>query len=74
MAGWSATWVLLWKYSPYPEHVIKLFAGARPETARGGLLLAGHTITVPFDDGRLPRDPFYPTEHDNKLYGWAPPI
>ena len=35
----------------------------------GGLLLAGHTDTVPFDDGRWTRDPFSLTEHDNKLYG-----
>ncbi|MDK6810645.1 M20/M25/M40 family metallo-hydrolase, partial [Ligilactobacillus agilis] len=35
----------------------------------GGLLLAGHTDTVPFDDGRWTRDPFTLTEHDNKLYG-----
>ncbi|MDH8555082.1 M20/M25/M40 family metallo-hydrolase, partial [Klebsiella pneumoniae] len=34
-----------------------------------GLLLAGHTDTVPFDDGRWTRDPFTLTEHDGKLYG-----
>ncbi|ORJ24931.1 acetylornithine deacetylase [Rouxiella badensis] len=35
----------------------------------GGLLLAGHTDTVPFDDGRWTRDPFTLTEHENRLYG-----
>ncbi len=35
----------------------------------GGLLLAGHTDTVPFDDGRWTRDPFTLTEHDGKIYG-----
>ncbi|AHF78914.1 Acetylornithine deacetylase [Sodalis praecaptivus] len=35
----------------------------------GGLLLTGHSDTVPFDDGRWTRDPFVLTEHDNKLYG-----
>lgn len=40
-----------------------------PDTAPHGLLLAGHTDTVPFDDGRWTRDPFTLTEHDNKLYG-----
>lgn len=35
----------------------------------GGLLLAGHTDTVPFDDGRWTSDPFILTERDNKLYG-----
>ncbi|MGS6160422.1 hypothetical protein ACVGWB_00090, partial [Enterobacter mori] len=31
-------------------------------TGAGGLLLAGHTDTVPFDDGRWTRDPFTLTE------------
>ncbi|MFC3034393.1 acetylornithine deacetylase [Pseudoalteromonas fenneropenaei] len=35
----------------------------------GGLMLAGHTDTVPFDDSRWSRDPFKLTEHDNKLFG-----
>ncbi|TDB51501.1 acetylornithine deacetylase [Photorhabdus khanii] len=35
----------------------------------GGLLLCGHTDTVPFDEGRWTKDPFTLTERDNKLYG-----
>ncbi|WP_230492848.1 acetylornithine deacetylase [Martelella alba] len=35
----------------------------------GGLLLTGHTDTVPFDQGRWTRDPFTLTEQDNRLYG-----
>lgn len=35
----------------------------------GGLLLAGHTDTVPFDDGLWNKDPFQLTEQDNKWYG-----
>ncbi|MFY8274090.1 acetylornithine deacetylase [Pseudoalteromonas sp. SSDWG2] len=35
----------------------------------GGLMLAGHTDTVPFDEGRWHRDPFTLTEQDNKLFG-----
>ncbi len=42
---------------------------AKTTSSEGGLLLAGHTDTVPFDDGRWSRDPFTLTEHDNKLYG-----
>ncbi|MGK4762934.1 M20/M25/M40 family metallo-hydrolase, partial [Salmonella enterica] len=34
-----------------------------------GLLLTGHTDTVPCDDGLWTRDPFTLTEHDNKHYG-----
>ncbi|MDY4280291.1 MAG: acetylornithine deacetylase [[Pasteurella] mairii] len=35
----------------------------------GGLLLAGHTDTVPFDDGRWNFDPFKLTEHQGRFYG-----
>lgn len=35
----------------------------------GGLLLSGHTDTVPWDEGRWTRDPFTLTEADGKLYG-----
>jgi acetylornithine deacetylase len=35
----------------------------------GGLVLAGHTDTVPFDEGRWDSDPLGLTERDNRLYG-----
>lgn len=35
----------------------------------GGLVLAGHTDTVPFDEGRWQSDPLTLTERDNRLYG-----
>lgn len=35
----------------------------------GGLVLAGHTDTVPYDDKRWSSDPFTLTERDNKWYG-----
>ena len=35
----------------------------------GGLLLAGHTDTVPFDEGAWTKDPFKVTEEGNRLYG-----
>jgi acetylornithine deacetylase len=35
----------------------------------GGLVLAGHTDTVPYDEGRWRYDPFRLTEADNRLYG-----
>ena len=34
-----------------------------------GLVLAGHTDTVPFDENRWNSDPFKLTETDNRLYG-----
>ena len=35
----------------------------------GGLALAGHTDTVPWDEGRWTTDPFALTERDGRLYG-----
>lgn len=35
----------------------------------GGLVLSGHTDTVPFDEGRWQSDPFTLTERDQKLFG-----
>lgn len=35
----------------------------------GGLVLAGHTDTVPFDDGKWSSDPFRVREHGGALYG-----
>lgn len=35
----------------------------------GGLVLAGHTDTVPFDDSRWQSDPFALTERDQRFYG-----
>ncbi|SHF87270.1 acetylornithine deacetylase [Microbulbifer donghaiensis] len=35
----------------------------------GGLVLAGHTDTVPFDAGRWQSDPFKLQERDNRFYG-----
>ncbi len=38
-------------------------------TGPGGLVLSGHTDTVPYDAGRWQRDPFEITEEDGRLYG-----
>lgn len=46
-----------------------LLARLGPTEAKGGLLLSGHTDTVPWDEGRWQKDPFKLTEADNKLYG-----
>ncbi len=35
----------------------------------GGLVLSGHTDTVPYDDGLWQSDPLGLTERDNRLYG-----
>jgi acetylornithine deacetylase len=38
-------------------------------TGSGGLVLSGHTDTVPYDEGRWQHDPFKITEDNHKLYG-----
>ncbi|MFY8300737.1 acetylornithine deacetylase [Pseudoalteromonas sp. SS15] len=42
---------------------------AKRGEGEGGLMLAGHTDTVPFDESRWRYDPFKLSEVDNKLYG-----
>lgn len=40
-----------------------------PGSVKGGLLLSGHTDTVPYDDARWNSDPFTLTEKDGRWYG-----
>ncbi len=42
---------------------------AKKGQGEGGLLLAGHTDTVPFDQGRWSFDPHTLTEANNRFYG-----
>ncbi|MBK4716709.1 MULTISPECIES: acetylornithine deacetylase [Tenebrionibacter/Tenebrionicola group] len=69
LAGWFKDLGFNVEVQPVPGTRKKLNLLARAGSGTGGLLLAGHTDTVPFDDGRWTRDPFTLTEHDNKLYG-----
>lgn len=54
---------------PVPNTRNKFNLLASKGEGSGGLLLTGHTDTVPFDEGRWTKDPFTLTEQDNKLYG-----
>ncbi len=38
-------------------------------TGSNGLVLSGHTDTVPYDEGRWSQDPFKLTQRDGRLYG-----
>ncbi|NUU67596.1 acetylornithine deacetylase [Enterobacteriaceae bacterium BIT-l23] len=69
LAGWLETIGFQVEIQPVPETRNKFNLLATAGQGEGGLMLAGHTDTVPFDDGRWTRDPFTLTEHDNKLYG-----
>ncbi|WJW75170.1 acetylornithine deacetylase [Thiohalobacter sp. IOR34] len=54
---------------PLPGRPDKANLIATLGTGPGGLVLAGHTDTVPFDAGRWQQDPFRLTEADGRLYG-----
>ncbi|HDL8372282.1 TPA: acetylornithine deacetylase [Yersinia enterocolitica] len=79
LAGWFADLGFRVEIQPIPDtrHKFNLLASIGENSVgkkssgegSGGLLLAGHTDTVPYDEGRWTRDPFTLTEHDNKLYG-----
>ncbi|WP_041867696.1 acetylornithine deacetylase [Sodalis glossinidius] len=69
LAGWFRDLGFQVEVQPVPGTCNKFNMLASVGSGPGGLLLTGHSDTVPFDDGRWTRDPFVLTEHDNKLYG-----
>ncbi|MBS0971116.1 acetylornithine deacetylase [Chimaeribacter arupi] len=69
LAGWFRDLGFEVEMQPVPGTRNKFNMLASIGSGSGGLLLAGHTDTVPFDDGRWTRDPFTLTEHENRLYG-----
>ncbi|MDF7679378.1 acetylornithine deacetylase [Enterobacteriaceae bacterium ESL0689] len=69
LAGWFADLGFQVAVQPVPGTRKKFNMLASTGQGAGGLLLCGHTDTVPFDQGRWTRDPFVLSEHDNKLYG-----
>ncbi|MDH5407327.1 MAG: acetylornithine deacetylase [Gammaproteobacteria bacterium] len=56
--------ILPLKSNPHKANLIATI-GSGP----GGLVLAGHTDTVPYDEGRWQNDPFKLTEDSNRFYG-----
>ena len=52
-----------------PDHPGKFNLVASAGGGTDGLVLSGHTDTVPFDESRWRSDPFVLTERDNRLYG-----
>lgn len=69
LAGWLEELGFDINIQPVPNTRNKFNLLATLGEGTGGLLLAGHTDTVPFDQDRWTRDPFKLTEHDNKFYG-----
>lgn len=54
---------------PLPNQPHKANLIATLGTGPGGLVLAGHTDTVPYDEGRWSHNPFRLTEQQGRLYG-----
>lgn len=69
LAGWLSDMGFRVEVQPVPGTRKKFNLLASYGQGPGGLMLAGHTDTVPFDEGRWTRDPFTLSEQDNKLYG-----
>jgi acetylornithine deacetylase len=54
---------------PLPHHPAKANLIATLGQGSGGLVLAGHTDTVPYDKGKWKYNPFALTQADQRLYG-----
>lgn len=54
---------------PLPDQPNKFNLIATLGCGEGGLVLSGHTDTVPYDEGRWKTDPFKLEEREKKLYG-----
>ncbi|SUB74130.1 Acetylornithine deacetylase [Pluralibacter gergoviae] len=66
LGDWFAALGFSVEIQPVPGTRKKFNLLASTGRGAGGLLLTGHTDTVPFDEGRWTRDPFTLSEHDNK--------
>ncbi|MFA7387752.1 MAG: acetylornithine deacetylase [Thiohalobacteraceae bacterium] len=69
LAGWLDALGFQVEVQPLPHHPGKANLIATLGTGGGGLVLAGHTDTVPCDPELWASDPFRLTERDQKLYG-----
>ena len=69
LAEWCRELGFAVEIQPLPNQPHKANLIATLGTGPGGLVLAGHTDTVPYDEGRWKNDPFKLTEQDGRLYG-----
>ncbi len=69
LANWLQDLGFSIEIMPINEHPGKFNLIATLGTGNGGLVLAGHSDTVPFDEELWCSNPFKLTERDNKLYG-----
>ncbi|GAB6042063.1 acetylornithine deacetylase [Endothiovibrio diazotrophicus] len=69
LANWLADLGFRTELMTIPGHVDKFNVVAALGEGDGGLVLAGHSDTVPFDLERWNSDPFTLTEREGRLYG-----
>ena len=71
LASWLETLGFAVEIMPLPDQPNKanMIATLSGDSGAGGLVLAGHTDTVPYDEGRWQTDPFQLTDRDNRFYG-----
>ncbi|WP_126455078.1 acetylornithine deacetylase [Sulfuriflexus mobilis] len=69
MANWLNTLGFTVEVLPLASQPHKANLIATLGKGPGGLVLSGHTDTVPYDEGQWNNDPFKLTEADNRLYG-----
>lgn len=69
LAGWLESCKFDVKILPVPDHNGKANLIATLGKGTGGLVLAGHSDTVPFDQNRWQSDPFSLTENNGRYYG-----
>lgn len=69
LAHWLQDLGMKVQITAVPEAPTKFNLLASIGEGEGGLLLSGHTDTVPFDEKGWSHDPLKVTESDNKLYG-----
>lgn len=69
LAGWLESAGFRVERLPIPGHPDKLNLLGTLGSGPGGLVLAGHTDTVPFDAARWTHDPLRLTEADGRYYG-----
>ncbi|MDX9768082.1 MAG: acetylornithine deacetylase [Ectothiorhodospiraceae bacterium] len=69
LAGWCESAGFAVEVMPLDETPPKANLVATMGSGPGGLVLAGHTDTVPCDPGLWSSDPFRLDERDNRLYG-----
>jgi acetylornithine deacetylase len=69
LANWCNDLGFATEVMPIPGRPNKANLVATLGSGPGGLVLAGHTDTVPYDENRWQHDPFRLTEQNDRLYG-----